>query len=112
MFKVLGEALDRYPLNRVFSNIIGYRNSDYSGNYQGLCQCGNCKWKDNGIQDNVSQMNLSALSIGLSMLVMLSGFHHSQKGAVCHYPKTTGAYTESISIGPELVQHLMSFPRK
>ena len=43
MFKIMGEALDRYPLDGVFFNMIGYRTSDYSGNYHGLCQCRNCK---------------------------------------------------------------------
>ncbi len=43
MFKILGEALDRYPLDGVFFNMIGYTTSDYSGNYHGLCQCDNCK---------------------------------------------------------------------
>jgi hypothetical protein len=43
MFKILGEALDRYPLDGVFFNMIGYTTGDYSGNYHGLCQCDNCK---------------------------------------------------------------------
>jgi len=43
MFKILGEAVDRYPLDGVFFNMIGYRTRDYSGNYHGLCQCENCK---------------------------------------------------------------------
>jgi len=43
MFKILGEAIDRYPLDGVFFNMIGYTRSDYSGNYHGLCQCENCK---------------------------------------------------------------------
>jgi hypothetical protein len=43
MFKIMGEALDQYPLDGVFFNMIGYRTSDYSGNYHGLCQCNNCK---------------------------------------------------------------------
>jgi hypothetical protein len=43
MLKILGEAVDRYPLDGVFFNMIGYTRSDYSGNYHGLCQCGNCK---------------------------------------------------------------------
>jgi len=43
MFEILGEALDRYPLDGVFFNMIGYTTSDYSGNYHGLCQCDNCK---------------------------------------------------------------------
>ena len=43
LFKILGEALDRYPLDGVFFNMIGYKTGDYSGNYHGLCQCDNCK---------------------------------------------------------------------
>ncbi len=45
MFKILGEAVDRYPLDGVFFNMIGYQKSDYSGNYHGLCQCQACKDK-------------------------------------------------------------------
>lgn len=45
MFKILGEAVDRYPLDGVFFNMIGYQRSDYSGNYYGLCQCQACKDK-------------------------------------------------------------------
>ena len=43
MFKILGEAVDRYPLDGVFFNMIGFTRSDYSGNYHGVCQCENCK---------------------------------------------------------------------
>ena len=43
MLEILGEAVDRYPLDGVFFNMIGYTRSDYSGNYHGLCQCENCK---------------------------------------------------------------------
>lgn len=43
MFEILGEALDRYPLDGVFFNMIGYRRDDYSGNYHGICQCDNCR---------------------------------------------------------------------
>ena len=45
MFEILGEAVDRYPLDGVFFNMIGYQRSDYSGNYHGLCQCQACKDK-------------------------------------------------------------------
>jgi len=45
MFKILGEAIDRYPLDGVFFNMIGYQRRDYSGNYHGLCQCQSCKQK-------------------------------------------------------------------
>ncbi len=43
MFEILGEALDRYPLDGVFFNMIGYRRNDYSGNHHGICQCENCR---------------------------------------------------------------------
>lgn len=43
MLEILGEAIDRYPLDGVFFNMIGYQRSDYSGNYHGICQCENCK---------------------------------------------------------------------
>ena len=42
MFQILGEAVDRYPLDGVFFNMIGYQRSDYSGNYHGICQCRAC----------------------------------------------------------------------
>jgi len=42
MFKILGEAIDRYPLDGVFFNMIGYTTRDYSGNEHGLCQCDAC----------------------------------------------------------------------
>jgi hypothetical protein len=57
MFEILGEAVDRYELDGVFFNMIGYQRSDYSGNYHGyqrsdysgnyhgLCQCRACKDK-------------------------------------------------------------------
>jgi hypothetical protein len=43
MLEILGEAVDRYPLDGVFFNMIGYQRSDYSGDYHGICQCDNCK---------------------------------------------------------------------
>jgi hypothetical protein len=43
LFEILGEAIDRYPLDGVFFNMIGYQRSDYSGNYHGLCQCRACR---------------------------------------------------------------------
>jgi hypothetical protein len=41
--KILAEVLDRYALDGVFFNMIGYPTSDYSNNYHGICQCNNCK---------------------------------------------------------------------
>ncbi|MFZ5830468.1 MAG: hypothetical protein ACOY3P_10285 [Planctomycetota bacterium] len=48
LFKILGEAVDRYPLDGVFFNMIGFTTGDYSRNYHGLCQCRNCaeRFKD------------------------------------------------------------------
>jgi hypothetical protein len=43
MFRILGEALDRYPLDGVFFNMIGYPRSDYSGQHLGICQCDACR---------------------------------------------------------------------
>lgn len=43
MLQILGEALDRYPMDGVFFNMIGYPRSDYSGRAIGLCQCENCR---------------------------------------------------------------------
>ncbi len=43
LFKILGESIDRYPLDGVFFNMIGYVTRDYSGNYHGICQCQSCR---------------------------------------------------------------------
>ncbi len=37
-FKILSEALDRFPLDGVFFNMIGYQTRDYSNNYHGIDQ--------------------------------------------------------------------------
>jgi hypothetical protein len=42
-FAILGEAIDRYPLDGVFFNMIGYPRSDYSGRNLGICQCDGCR---------------------------------------------------------------------
>lgn len=39
---ILAEALEMYPLDGVFFNMIGYQTYDYSGVYHGICQCENC----------------------------------------------------------------------
>ncbi len=41
--EILKEAINTYPLDGVFFNMIGYTTSDYSGVYHGICQCVNCK---------------------------------------------------------------------
>ena len=43
LFRILGEAIDRYPLDGVFFNMIGYQTRDYSGNYHGICQSDACR---------------------------------------------------------------------
>ena len=43
MLKILSEVLDRYPINGVFFNMIGYPRSDYSGRPLDLCQCQGCR---------------------------------------------------------------------
>lgn len=40
---ILGEAIDRFALDGVFFNMIGYQETDYSGVYHGICQCDNCR---------------------------------------------------------------------
>ena len=37
-FKILSEALERFPLDGVFFNMIGYQTRDYSQNYHGIDQ--------------------------------------------------------------------------
>lgn len=41
--RILDEVLDRYPIDGVFFNMIGYVTRDYSGVYHGICQCDNCR---------------------------------------------------------------------
>jgi len=43
LFAILAEALDRYPLDGVFFNMIGYPRQDYSGRNLGICQCDGCQ---------------------------------------------------------------------
>jgi len=43
MFKILKEAVTRYPLDAIFFNMIGFPQRDYSRVYHGICQCENCK---------------------------------------------------------------------
>ncbi|MDR1901334.1 MAG: hypothetical protein LBQ88_03490 [Treponema sp.] len=40
---ILDEVTSRYPIDGVFFNMFGYTTRDYSNNYHGICQCGNCK---------------------------------------------------------------------
>jgi hypothetical protein len=41
--KILEEVIERYPIDAVFFNMIGYVTRDYSGNYHGICQCDSCQ---------------------------------------------------------------------
>jgi len=41
--KILKEALTLFPLDGVFFNMIGYKTTDYSKNYHGICQSKSCK---------------------------------------------------------------------
>lgn len=43
LFRILGEAIDRYPLDGIFFNMIGYQVRDYSQNYHGICQSDACR---------------------------------------------------------------------
>ncbi len=43
LFRILGEAIDRYPLDGIFFNMIGYQTRDYSRNYHGICQSDACR---------------------------------------------------------------------
>lgn len=40
---ILGEVLERYPIDGVFFNMIGYVTRDYSGVDHGICRCDNCR---------------------------------------------------------------------
>lgn len=41
--RILREVLDRYPIDGFYFNMFGYRNTDYSGRYHGICTCRNCE---------------------------------------------------------------------
>ncbi len=41
--KILEEAIENYPLDGIFFNMMGYTGATYAGDYQGICQCENCK---------------------------------------------------------------------
>jgi hypothetical protein len=40
--EIMREVLDRYAVDGFFFNMFGYKSTDYSGNYHGLCQCESC----------------------------------------------------------------------
>ncbi len=42
-FEILGEVLDRYPVDGFFFNWFNFSMRDYSGVYHGICQCVHCQ---------------------------------------------------------------------
>ncbi len=43
LFEILEETLTTHPFDGVFCNMSGFVVADYSGNYYGICHCGNCR---------------------------------------------------------------------
>jgi hypothetical protein len=41
--QIIAESLGRYDVDGVFFNMFGYRSTDYSGRYFGICVCQNCQ---------------------------------------------------------------------
>ena len=41
--QIISESLGRYDVDGVFFNMFGYRSTDYSGHYFGICTCENCQ---------------------------------------------------------------------
>ncbi len=41
--RILREAFGRYDIDGVYFNMFGYRATDYSGRYHGICCCENCR---------------------------------------------------------------------
>ncbi len=41
--QILREAFTRYEVDGVYFNMFGYRSTDYSGRYHGICCCRNCE---------------------------------------------------------------------
>ena len=41
--QMIDEVLSNYEVDGIFFNMFGYQNWDYSGNYYGICYCGNCQ---------------------------------------------------------------------
>jgi uncharacterized lipoprotein YddW (UPF0748 family) len=42
-FEILKEAIENYPIDGIFFNMMGYTGSTYAGINHGICQCQNCK---------------------------------------------------------------------
>lgn len=43
MFEIVRECIERVGLDGLFCNMGGFRTTDYSYNYHGICHCDNCK---------------------------------------------------------------------
>ena len=43
--QIIGEVLDRFPIDGLYCNMGGFQFKDYSGNYHGICHCDSCKKK-------------------------------------------------------------------
>jgi hypothetical protein len=41
--EILKEAIDNYPIDGIFFNMMGYTGATYDGTFHGICQCDNCK---------------------------------------------------------------------
>ena len=47
-FEILGEVLERYPIDGFFFNWFNFSQRDYSGVNQGICQCAHCRRRFTG----------------------------------------------------------------
>ncbi len=43
VYKIIGEVIDKYPIDGIFVNMHGYYDYDYSRNYHGICQSDACR---------------------------------------------------------------------
>ncbi len=41
--EIIREVISRYPVDGIFFNMFGYKTSDYSNNYYGICHCDACR---------------------------------------------------------------------
>lgn len=42
-FEILGEVMEKYPIDGFFFNWFNFSQRDYSGTYHGICQCVHCR---------------------------------------------------------------------
>ena len=47
VFDIIGEVIDKYPIDAIFVNMHGYQDQDYSRNYHGVCQSDACRKRFN-----------------------------------------------------------------